>query len=169
MSVYNMMTARQKRILIVILGLIAVGSATALITTALKSNITYYYTPTKVYNGEAPQNALFRVGGMVVEGSLKRDNVGTGVEFSVTDYTQVVTIRYEGILPDLFKEQQAAVAKGRLRPDGVFIAEEVLAKHDESYMPPEVLESLKKGGQVPNDYDPTKYSQPKYQTVGEDK
>jgi cytochrome c-type biogenesis protein CcmE len=138
------MKARNKRIIFVIVGLIAIGAAGALITSALQKYTTYYYTPTKVVNKEAPTDSLFKLGGMVREGSLVREEGKLEVEFVLTDYENDVTVRYNGILPDLFKEKQAAVTKGRLGTDGVFVAEEVLAKHDESYMPPEVAESLKK-------------------------
>lgn len=137
------MKARNKRIIFVVLGLIAVGAAGMLITSALQKYTTYYYTPTKVVNKEAPADRLFKLGGMVREGSMKREEGKLLVEFVLTDYAHDVTVRYDGILPDLFKEKQAAVTKGRLGADGVFVAEEVLAKHDESYMPPEVAESLK--------------------------
>lgn len=138
------MKARNKRIIFVLLGLITVGAAAALITSALQKYTTYYYTPTKVVNKEAPVDSLFKLGGMVRQGSLQREEGKLEVEFVLTDYENDVKVRYNGILPDLFKEQQAAVTKGRLDASGVFIAEEVLAKHDESYMPPEVAESLKK-------------------------
>jgi len=138
------MKARNKRIIFVIVGLIAVGAAGALITSALQKYTTYYYTPTKVVNKEAPLDSLFKLGGMVRKGSLVREEGKLEVEFVLTDYENDVKVRYNGILPDLFKEKQAAVTKGRLGADGVFVAEEVLAKHDESYMPPEVAESLKK-------------------------
>ena len=138
------MKARNKRIIFVVLGLVAVAAAGMLITTALQKYSTYYYTPTKVVNNEAPAGELFRLGGMVREGTMKREEGKLEVEFVLTDYESDVTVRYDGILPDLFKETQAAVTKGRLNKDGIFIAEEVLAKHDESYMPPEVADSLKK-------------------------
>jgi cytochrome c-type biogenesis protein CcmE len=138
------MKARNKRIIFVILGLIAISAAGALITSALQQYTTYYYTPTKVVNKEAPIDDLFKLGGMVRKGSLMREEGKLEVEFVLTDYENDVKVRYNGILPDLFKEKQAAVTTGRLGADGVFVAEEVLAKHDESYMPPEVAESLKK-------------------------
>lgn len=139
------MKARQKRILLVALGVAGVALASALIVTSLRGNLNYYFTPEKVIAGEAPADQRFRLGGMVREGSLKRDDQGLGVEFVLTDYKKDVTVRYEGILPDLFKEQQAAVVKGELdATSGKFIAMEVLAKHDESYMPPEVTDSIDK-------------------------
>lgn len=136
------MKARQKRILLVSIAVIAVGLAAALIVKSLRGNFNYYLTPTKVVNGEVKVGQLFRLGGMVVDGSLKRSVDSLDVEFVLTDYTNSVTVHYAGILPDLFKEKQSAVTKGKLREDGLFYAEEVLAKHDPSYMPPEVKESL---------------------------
>lgn len=136
------MKARQKRFLLIALAVVAVVAAAALIVKALQSNLTYYYTPTQVAAGEAPQGQLFRVGGMVKKDSLTRkENVG--VEFVVSDMEKELTIAYNGILPDLFKEDSGTVAKGRLNAEGVFVAEEVLAKHDEDYMPPEVADTMK--------------------------
>lgn len=136
------MKARHKRFLLVALGLVAVGLAAALAINALQSNIAYFFSPSQVAAGEAPQGHVFRIGGMVEEGSLKRKEGGLDVEFVVSDTAKRVTIRFAGILPDLFGEGQGVVAKGRLGDDGVFVAEQVLAKHDESYMPPEVAEAL---------------------------
>lgn len=136
------MKARQKRLLLVLLGVAGVAAASALIISALRGNMNYYLTPTKVMAGEVAQGELFRLGGMVREGSLKRDENGLDVQFVLTDYKTDVTVHYNGILPDLFKEQQSAVTKGKLDAAGSFIAEEVLAKHDPSYMPPEVKDSL---------------------------
>ncbi len=135
------MKSRRKRFFFVILGLAGVGIASAMIINALRGNLNYYLTPSKVIAGEIGEGKRFRLGGMVREGSLKRDANSLEIEFILTDYQSNVTVRYEGILPDLFKEQQSAVTKGQLS-NGVFIAEEVLAKHDPSYMPPEVQESL---------------------------
>lgn len=136
------MKARQKRMILITLAVVAVAIAAMLIVKALQSNLTYYYTPTQVAAGEAPQGELFRVGGMVKKDSLQRQD-GTGVEFVVTDTKQDLTISYTGILPDLFKEDSGTVAKGVLNADGVFVAEEVLAKHDADYMPPEVQATMK--------------------------
>lgn len=145
------MKSRHKRFLLVGLAIVAVGIAAVLTINALQSNIAYFFSPTQVVAGEAPQGHLFRLGGMVVKGSLQRQSNGLDVRFVVTDTVQQVTVRYTGILPDLFKEGQGVVVKGRLGTDGVFEAEQVLAKHDESYMPPEVkdaLETAKKMGVV---------------------
>lgn len=151
------MKARHKRFLLVALGLVAVGLAAALAINALQSNIAYFFSPSQVAAGEAPQGHVFRIGGMVEEGSLKRKEGGLDVEFVVSDTAKRVTIRFAGILPDLFGEGQGVVAKGRLGDDGVFVAEQVLAKHDESYMPPEVAEALetaqKMGVVVDNPHD----------------
>ncbi len=137
------MRARQKRFVFVGLALVGVAGAAALALSALQSNISYFFSPTQVMASEHPTDAVFRVGGLVVEDSLQRQPDGLTVHFDVTDNAAVVPVSYTGILPDLFDEGQGVVAKGRIGTDGVFYAEEVLAKHDESYMPPEVADSLK--------------------------
>lgn len=139
------MKARQKRLILVGVGILGVGAAAALALTALKSNISYFFSPSQVMAKEAPADHVFRLGGLVSNGSLKRAEDGLTVTFDVTDMAQTVRVSYTGILPDLFKEGQGAVTKGRLGPDGVFYADEVLAKHDEEYMPPEVADTLKTG------------------------
>ncbi len=139
------MTPVKKQRLILILLMVA-GVATA-VTFALKSfneNLMYFFSTTEVAEGKAPEQAKFRLGGMVVNGSIERPDNGMMVRFNLTDYNKLVTVEYTGILPDLFREGQGIVANGRLNQKGVFIAEEVLAKHDENYMPPEVADSLKK-------------------------
>ena len=138
------MKARQKRLVFIVLALAAVALASVLVVKALRSNITYYYSPSQVVDGEAPADQPFRIGGMVVRGSLQRDPNSVRVRFKVTDNAEQFEVVYDGILPDLFSEGQGAVARGRLG-NGVFVAEEVLAKHDESYMPPEVADSMKPG------------------------
>ncbi len=137
------MKARQRRILFVALAVIAVGLAAALITVALRSNLNYFYTPTQIIAGEAPVGELMRIGGMVEKGSLNRKDGELAVQFTVTDTKAQTIVRYNGILPDLFKEGQGTVAKGRLQKDGIFLAEEVLAKHDEKYIPPEIADTMK--------------------------
>ena len=137
------MKASQKRMIFVALGIVGVGAAAMLAVSALRSNIAYFFSPSQVIANEAPADALFRLGGLVVDGSLARQEDGLTVNFDVTDNAETVTVSYTGILPDLFGEGQGVVTKGRLGPDGVFLAEEVLAKHDESYMPPEVADTLK--------------------------
>ena len=140
------MKPRQKR-LAIILGIVcAVGVATALVLNAFQSNLVFFYSPTQVASKEAPTNRTFRIGGLVKEGSVKRD--GVKVNFQVTDTAQTIPVAYQGILPDLFKEGKGVVAQGQLGPDGVFVAREVLAKHDENYMPPEAAEALKNAGKV---------------------
>jgi len=138
---------RHKRIAIIVGALVAVSIAAALILNALNSNIALFVTPSEVVAGKAPAGQAFRIGGMVQEGSVKRD--GLTVNFVITDMAQNIPVAYTGILPDLFKEGKGAVIQGRLDPNGQFIASEVLAKHDENYMPPEAqhaLEQAKKNG-----------------------
>jgi cytochrome c-type biogenesis protein CcmE len=140
---------RKKRLLIILAILAGVAIAVALALSALQQNINLFYTPTQIANGEAPQDTRIRAGGMVAKDSLKRTGDSLDVEFVVTDFAKNVTIRYRGILPDLFREGQGIVALGKLNADGVLIADEVLAKHDENYMPPEVTKALKDSGQLP--------------------
>jgi cytochrome c-type biogenesis protein CcmE len=128
------MKAWKRRGAIVAGGLAVVGIAAALVLNALNSNIALYVTPSEIAAGKAPHNAAFRIGGMVKDGSLRRDNLT--VHFVVTDTVREIPVSYTGILPDLFKEGKGAVVQGRLGPDGQFTASEVLAKHDENYMPP---------------------------------
>lgn len=119
-----------------------VATAATFALQAFNENLMYFFSTTEVAEGKAPQGAKFRLGGMVVEGSIERPDNGMMVRFVLTDYNKQVTVEYTGILPDLFREGQGIVANGRLNDKGVFIAEEVLAKHDENYMPPEVADSL---------------------------
>jgi cytochrome c-type biogenesis protein CcmE len=135
------MKPRHKRLAIAGGVLLAVGAGAALVLNAFQSNLVFFYSPTQVAAHEAPQNRTFRIGGMVEEGTVKRD--GLQVSFVVTDTAKTIPVRYEGILPDLFKEGKGVVAQGQLR-DGVFVAREVLAKHDENYMPPEAAEAMKR-------------------------
>jgi len=136
------MKARHKRLVFVALAIVGVGIAATLAISSMRSNMAYFFTPSKVMANEAPADAVFRLGGLVVKDSLTRQEDGLTVVFDVTDNAETVNVSYTGILPDLFGEGQGVVAKGRLGEDGVFYAEEVLAKHDESYMPPEVADSL---------------------------
>ncbi|BBT15956.1 cytochrome c maturation protein CcmE [Metapseudomonas otitidis] len=140
---------RKKRLFIILAILAGVGIAVALALSALQQNINLFYTPTQIANGEAPQDTRIRAGGMVAEGSVKRTGDSLDVEFVVTDFAKSVTIRYHGILPDLFREGQGIVALGKLDGQGVLVADEVLAKHDEKYMPPEVTKALKESGNLP--------------------
>ena len=137
------MTARQRRMFLVALILLGVGGATALALTAFQENLLYFYSPSDVTAGKAPPDKVFRIGGMVTQGSVQREPGSMQVRFVLTDYAKNVTVAYTGLLPDLFREGQGIVARGKLGPDGVFTAEEVLAKHDENYMPKDVKDSLK--------------------------
>jgi cytochrome c-type biogenesis protein CcmE len=139
------MKPRHKRIAIVVGVLAMVGGAAALVLNAFQSNMVFFYSPTQVASLEAPVAKTFRLGGLVQQGSVQRD--GLNVHFVVTDTVQTTLVRYQGILPDLFKEGKGVVAQGQLQ-NGVFVAREVLAKHDENYMPPEAAEALKRAGQV---------------------
>ena len=139
------MKPRHKRAIIVVGVLAAVGVAVGLVLNAFNSNLVFFYTPTQIASKEAPQGRTFRVGGLVEAGSVVRD--GVTVRFTVTDTVQKVPVRFEGVLPDLFKEGKGVVAQGQLGSDGVFAAREVLAKHDENYMPPEAAEALKQAGE----------------------
>ena len=134
------MKPRHKRIAIAVGVLAAVGVAVGLVLNAFQSNLVFFYSPSQIASNEAPSNRTFRLGGMVEQGSVKRE--GVTVSFVVTDTAKTVPVRYEGILPDLFKEGKGVVAQGQLQ-NGVFVAREVLAKHDENYMPPEAAEALK--------------------------
>ena len=136
------MKPRHKKLLWVVGGVSLLGVATALVLNALKSNLNYFYTPTQVANHEAPSNRSFRIGGLVLNGSLKRQNDGLTVEFVVTDTARNIPVHFKGILPDLFKEGKGVVAQGKLGADGRFNADQVLAKHDENYMPPEAVKAL---------------------------
>jgi cytochrome c-type biogenesis protein CcmE len=140
------MKPRHKR-LAIIGGIVAsVAVAAGLVLNAFNSNLVFFFSPSQVMAKEAPVARTFRLGGLVKEGSVKR--TGTTVEFAVTDTAQAITVRYTGILPDLFKEGKGVVAQGQLLGDGVFAAREVLAKHDENYMPPEAAEALKRAGEA---------------------
>jgi cytochrome c-type biogenesis protein CcmE len=139
------MKPRHKRLAIVAGIVCAVGIATALVLNAFQSNLVFFYSPTQVAAREAPAGRTFRLGGLVEAGSVVRD--GLAVRFVVTDTAKTIPVRYQGVLPDLFKEGKGVVAQGQVGADGVFVAREVLAKHDENYMPPEAAEALKRAGQ----------------------
>ncbi len=145
------MKPRSRRALAVVVGLGAVGVAAALVLNAFRSNLVFFYSPSQIAANEAPQGRAFRLGGLVEDGSLKRDPGSLAVRFVVTDLAQRVPVSYTGLLPDLFKEGKGVVAQGKLGPDGVFHADQVLAKHDENYMPPEAAEALANArhGQLP--------------------
>jgi cytochrome c-type biogenesis protein CcmE len=142
------MKPRQKRFVLIGLGLVALGVAAALVLNAFQKNLVFFYTPTHVANGEAPQGKSFRIGGMVEAGSLAREGDGLTVHFVVTDMAKRVPVTFKGILPDLFKEGKGVVAQGQLGANGAFLASEVLAKHDENYMPPEAADALAKAKTV---------------------
>ena len=139
------MTPRRKRLMIILLSIAGVSLAAGLILTAFNENLMYFYSPTEVREGEAPNSRPFRLGGMVVEGSILRPPEGLSVWFTLSDYNAEQVVYYEGILPDLFREGQGVVAHGSLNDSGVFVASEVLAKHDENYMPPEVADAMTAG------------------------
>jgi len=140
------MKPRHKRAAIVFGIVAAVGIAAALVLNAFQSNLVFFYSPSQVAAKEAPVGRTFRLGGLVKAGSVQRD--GVDVHFQVTDTVQTIPVRYRGILPDLFKEGKGVVAQGQVGNDGVFVAREVLAKHDENYMPPEAADALKRAGAV---------------------
>ena len=140
------MKPRHKRIAWIAGGIAALGIAAALVLTAFNRNLVFFFTPSQVAANEAPVGRTFRIGGMVVPGSLKRE--GVEVRFVVTDTAKSMNVVYRGQLPDLFKEGKGVVAQGQLRPDGVFTAREVLAKHDENYMPPEAAHALEQGAKA---------------------
>ena len=141
------MSPTQKRRLSVVLLIVGgIGLATALTLTAFQQNLLYFVTPTEVQSGTLPPDKQFRIGGLVVDGSVQRD--GVDVRFDLTDGANAVTVAYTGILPDLFREGQGIIALGTIGDSGVFQADEVLAKHDENYMPPEVAEALKNAGDI---------------------
>jgi cytochrome c-type biogenesis protein CcmE len=138
---------RKKRLTIVLFLLAGLAVAVGLSTYALRQNINLFYDPTQIAAGDAPADVRIRAGGMVEEGSVLRDTESLKVAFKVTDFTESVTVEYVGILPDLFAEGQGIVAMGRLNREGVFLADQVLAKHDENYMPPEVADALAKASE----------------------
>jgi len=150
------MKPRHKRMIWIAAGLGALAVAAGLVLNAFRSNLVFFFTPTQIAAGEVPQGKNFRVGGLVEPESVKRQADGTTVTFRVTDGAQSVPVVYKGILPDLFKEGKGMVAQGRIEPDGTFRATEVLAKHDENYMPPEAAEALKKAGHPPGSPAPDK-------------
>ena len=136
------MKTRHKRIALIVGGLVVLGAVVALVLNAFQSNLVFFFSPTQVAAGEAPKGKPFRVGGMVKKGTLQRETDGVTLRFIVTDTERDLAIAYKGILPDLFMEGKGAVAQGKLGEDGVFVASEVLAKHDENYMPPEAAKAV---------------------------
>ena len=138
------MKPRHRRLAAIAAGIAVLGIAAALVLAAFQKNLVFFFTPTQVAAKEAPHDRTFRVGGLVAPGSVKRAGDGVTVQFVVTDTAQSIPVVYKGILPDLFREGKGVVTQGRLGADGVFVANEVLAKHDENYMPPEAGEALAK-------------------------
>ena len=138
------MKPRHKRLAAIAFGIAALGIAAALVLSAFQQNLVFFFTPTQVAANEAPQGRTFRIGGLVEPGSVKRQPDGVTVQFVVTDTVKAIPVTYRGVLPDLFREGKGVVTQGRLGADGTFVASEVLAKHDENYMPPEAAEALKK-------------------------
>ncbi|MFV8817430.1 cytochrome c maturation protein CcmE [Haliea sp. E17] len=143
---------RKQRLYLVLFLVFFSTVAIGLVAYALRGNINLFFPPAEVAAGKAPLGQSIRVGGMVVDGSVQRSNDSLEVRFELTDYAATVPVVYVGILPDLFDEGQGAVAAGQLREDGVLVASEVLAKHDENYMPPEVAEALERSGGKPEGY-----------------
>ncbi|MBA0922219.1 MAG: cytochrome c maturation protein CcmE [Nitrosospira sp.] len=142
------MKPRHKKLAIITVSLAALGLAVTLILDAFQSNLVFFFSPTQVAANEAPRDRSFRIGGLVEVGSVKRQNDGVTVHFTVTDTAKVIPVVYTGILPDLFKEGKGVVAQGKLSRDGIFRADEVLAKHDENYMPPEAAKALEQAGRA---------------------
>ena len=136
------MKPRHKRFAWIGAGIVVIGVAAALVLNAFQSNLVFFFTPTQVATHEAPQGRPFRIGGLVENGSLKRDNDGLTIRFMVTDTANTIPVVYKGILPDLFKEGRGCVAQGKVGSDGVFYADQIMAKHDENYMPPEAARAL---------------------------
>jgi cytochrome c-type biogenesis protein CcmE len=141
------MKARHKRLAFIVVGLAGLAVAIGLIANAFNQNLVFFFSPSDIQANQAPINRDFRLGGLVEEGSLKRENDGLTVHFVVTDNANTIPVTFTGILPDLFREGQGVVAQGKLTENGVFMAKEVLAKHDESYMPPVVQDALDKAKQ----------------------
>ncbi len=149
------MKSRYKKISIIAVALVGLAGATSLVLNAFQSNLVFFFSPTDVYQGKAPVDRVFRIGGLVKEGSVKRQPDGLTTSFVVTDTARLIPAVYTGILPDLFAEGKGVVADGKLGSDGLFTANRVLAKHDENYMPPEAahaLEQAQKTGQTLKSY-----------------
>jgi cytochrome c-type biogenesis protein CcmE len=136
------MKPRHRKLALIVLAVAALGVAAGLVLNAFNSNLVFFFSPSQVANGEAPTGRAFRIGGLVEGGSIKRREDGLAVSFVVTDTAKSIPVTYTGILPDLFKEGKGVVAEGRLGGDGLFTATQVLAKHDENYMPPEAASAL---------------------------
>lgn len=142
------MKSRHQKLALIGLGLAGIGVVVALVLNAFQSNLVFFYSPTQIVKGEAPVDRAFRIGGLVEDGSLKRQADGLTVSFVVTDTAQSIPVTYKGILPDLFKEGKGVVAEGKLGANGQFTATQVLAKHDENYMPPEAAGALEQAAKA---------------------
>ena len=145
------MKPRYKRFILVVVALALLTLGAMFVLKAFRSNLVFFYTPTEVLAGQVPQGQAFRIGGMVLEGSVGREEDGLTVRFEVTDTLESVPVQYTGILPDLFQEGKGVVAGGRMNAQAIFIADQVLAKHDENYMPPEAAEALERARQIKMD------------------
>lgn len=146
------MTPRRKRMLVVGLIVLGVSAAAFFALQAFQKNLLYFYTPSQISAGEAPRNYAFRVGGLVVRGSVQREPNSVDVRFTISDGKASVPVIFSGILPDLFREGQGIISIGKMNDQGLFVASEVLAKHDENYMPPEVAGTLQQNGKMPMDF-----------------
>ena len=142
------MKKRHKRIIFICCSLVALGLATWLVLGAFRNNLVFFFSPTQIATKEAPVGRTFRIGGLVENGSLKRDLDGLTIRFTVTDTANTIPVVYKGILPDLFKEGRGCVAQGKVGSDGVFYADQIMAKHDENYMPPEAAKALEQGKDI---------------------
>ncbi len=136
------MKSRHKKLILIAVVVLALGAVAALVLNAFRSNLVFFFSPTQVVKGEAPRDRAFRIGGLVEAGSLRRESDGVTAHFRITDTAQTIPVTYKGLLPDLFKEGKGVVAEGRLTDSGLFVAGQVLAKHDENYMPPEAASAL---------------------------
>jgi cytochrome c-type biogenesis protein CcmE len=145
------MKPRYKRLILVVVALALLTLGAMFVLKAFRSNLVFFYTPNEVLAGQVPQGQAFRIGGMVLEGSVGREEDGLTVRFEVTDTLESVPVQYTGILPDLFQEGKGVVAQGRMNAQAIFIADQVLAKHDENYMPPEAAEALERARQIKMD------------------
>jgi cytochrome c-type biogenesis protein CcmE len=141
------MTRKRRRLMLLGLAALGIGTASALALTAFQDNLLFFYSPSELHAGKVADGQRFRLGGLVVQGSLQHLPDGQTITFTVTDTAYDVPVRYAGIVPDLFREGQGVVAHGRVGPDGTFVADELLAKHDEKYMPPEIAKALQEAGQ----------------------
>lgn len=142
------MKPRHKKMAIIALSVTALTTAAILVLNVFQSNLVFFFSPTQVAANEAPIGKSFRIGGLVEEGSLKRQGNSTTISFAITDTAEVIPVMYTGILPDLFKEGKGVVAQGKMSDDGIFYADEVLAKHDENYMPPEAASALEQAAKA---------------------